>query len=94
MSYYYKESTIRIKNNIVDYDGSPFAPTSHTVEIFDCKGVLKQTFNDPFEVEPGIYFVDYTIPSNGKSGKWKIVWSAYAGDRSSVGVLEFEVRSP
>jgi len=90
----YKGSTVRIRNTLKDYDNSPLTPDSQEVKIYDPDSILKETITSPTLESTGIYHVDYTIPSDGKDGNWKVVWRAVKGAKPHLDVFTFSVSTP
>lgn len=91
----YQGTTVRIKNTLTDYDGSALTPDSQEVRIYDPDGteVSGSPFMPTLESE-GVYYVDYTIPADGKTGKWKVVWKAVEGTKPNIDVFTFDVSAP
>ena len=90
----YLGGTVRIKNTLTDYDGSKLTPDSQEVKIYDPVGGLKHTETSPTLESEGVYYVDYTIPSDGEEGGWKVVWKAVKGGKPNINVFIFEVSAP
>ena len=90
----YKGSTVRIRNVMKDFDDSPLTPESQEVKIYDPEGTLKETITSPTLESTGIYYMDYTIPSDGKEGNWKVIWTATKGVKPHLDVFTFSVSTP
>jgi len=90
----YRGSTIRIRNTLRDFDDSYLTPDSQEVKVYDPDGTLKETITSPTLESTGIYYVDYTIPSDGKDGNWKVVWRAIKGTKPHLDVFTFSVATP
>lgn len=94
----YLGTTIRLRNTLTDYDGSPLTPDSLEVRIYDSEGteVTGSPFTSPdvkLESE-GVYYLDYTIPTDGKAGKWKAKWTAVKAEKPNIDTINFPVSSP
>jgi uncharacterized protein YfaS (alpha-2-macroglobulin family) len=90
----YRGSTVRIKNTITDFNGNLVDPDSQTITIYDSNNTQKQQFTSATQESTGVYYVDYTIPSDGATGSWKVVWQITKGTQQSVEVLKFNVEAP
>jgi len=89
----YKGETIRIKAILTDYDGDKFTPDSQEIHIYDPSGndVSGSPFT-PTQLDTGVYYVDYSIPSDADEGTYKVVWIATKGGKT-IGVTSFKVVS-
>lgn len=99
----YLGTTVRLKNTLTDYDGSPLTPDSQEVRIYDPDGTEvdygdENKFFTPKLESEGVYYLDYIIPVNGKPGKWKAVWKAVIGttpdEKPNIDVIPFDVSAP
>lgn len=90
----YQGTTVRIKNTLTDYDGSKLTPDSQEVKIYDPDDTLKDTNTNPTLESEGVYYVDYTIPSDGKEGTWKVVWKAVKDSKPNIDISTFDVSVP
>ena len=95
----FQGTTVRIKNTLTDYDGSPLTPDSQEVRIYDTDGIevdygdTNEYFTPDLESE-GVYFIDYIIPADGKVGKWKVNWKAIKELEPNIDTFTFVVISP
>lgn len=72
----YQGSTIRIKNTLTDYDGSPLTPDSQDVRFYDPDGNLRFFTTSPTLESVGVYYVDYKI------GRSELASDAAAGQKN------------
>jgi len=92
----YQGETVPIENTLTDYDGTPLTPDSQNVKWYDDveNGTLQYTDNAPTLIETGKYRSKYTLPTDAKLGKWKVVWTAVKGGDTDLGIFTFDVIKP
>ena len=84
-------STIQVQNTIKDFDGTEIDPTSHSITIKDGGGVTKQTTTAPTKTSTGVYYYNYTVPTNGNAGTWTVEWKVTYGTYDSIERTCFQV---
>jgi uncharacterized protein YfaS (alpha-2-macroglobulin family) len=85
--------TVKITNDVTDFDGNALTPDSQEITIYDPNGVLKDTNTSP-QGSAGSYFITYTIPSDGKAGDWKVLWKVVKGTDTGIEPFWFNVDEP
>ena len=85
--------TIRFKVTVKDFDGNLADVSSNTVKIYSPSGELKQTFSSATRVSTGVYYVDYTLPTDADVGVWKCVWTVVLDGAYGIQTKTFEVKS-
>jgi len=89
----YLGSTIRIKVTLFDYDGKSLDPDSQEIKIYDSEGTLRKTFDAATYEDAGVYYVDYTIPSDAPTGDWLVIWKIVKGGLPSIDKAYFRVKA-
>lgn len=90
--YLYGES-IRLGNTFTDIDGDVYDPDTLSLTIYDAEGTLEETVtyaaDEIKKTSIGIYYYDYTIPSDSTSqGYWIGVWTVTVTATSQTDVSE------
>lgn len=84
--------TIRIRNRITDYDGSLIESVdSHEIKIYDSTEALIDTITTASWDAGGFFYINYTIPTDAKSGKWTVTWKITKGALDSIDKASFDV---
>jgi len=87
-------STIRINNEVKDFDGNLVNPDvgSQEVKIYDGEGLLKKTITDAeiSQEDLGKFYVDYII-ENSPDGYWKAVWKVEVNSKPDIEAIKFLV---
>jgi uncharacterized protein YfaS (alpha-2-macroglobulin family) len=87
----YPGDTTTIKAIIMDKNGVKIDATSHAIKVYDADGNLKGTYTDPIRDDVGEHHLNYTIPSDGKSGTWKVIWKAVTAEGTKTESISFDV---
>lgn len=93
MTEYLYGETVRLGNTFTDTDGDVYDPDTISLTIFDTEGTSKKvvtyTASEIKRTSAGIYYYDYTIPSDSTSqGYWIGVWTVTVTATSQVDVSE------
>ena len=93
----YGES-IRLGNTFTGIDGNVYDPETLSLAIYDAEGTLEETVtyagDEIKKTSTGIYYYDYTIPSDSTSqGYWIGVWTVVIGTQTDKSEEQFYVRS-
>jgi len=87
-------STIRINNEVRDFDGNLVDPDvgSQEVKIYDNGGLLKDTIADAqiSHESLGKFYIDYIIQGS-PDGYWKAIWIVKVNDKPDVETIKFLV---
>ena len=90
----YMGETVEIQNTITDKYGTLVNPDTQSIEIYDPLGTLKDTITTPTKVSDGVYFIDYTIPTAGPDGTWKLIWKITYSSDIGIEAFTFPVTKP
>jgi len=89
-------STIRINNEVRDFDGNLVDPDvdSQEVKIYDTQGQLKKTIIDAeiSQESLGKFYVDYIIEGS-PDGYWKVVWKVEVNNKPDIETIKFIVEA-
>lgn len=88
---YYKESGLRFKATYEDIEGNKVDPTEPKIKITDSKGTI-MIETTPLLESKGIYYYDYTIPSDAETGVWEVEWTGSVVDMMAIERKKFYVR--
>ena len=89
MTEYLYGETIRLGNTFTDIDGDVYDPDTISLTIFDTEGTSKKVVTyaaaEIKKTSAGVYYYDYTIPSDSTSqGYWMGVWTVTVTASSQV----------
>jgi len=87
---YLTDDTVRIQATITDFDGTLLDPDSDVVVIYDPAGTNMGTI-DTSNVGTGTYTADYSVPSSGTAGFWKVSWKVLSGTWPAREIAYFHV---
>ena len=91
----YLDETIRYQNKFYDFSGGVVQPSSHTITVTNPSGQSVHTDSSPtWDSEEEAYYTDFTIPADGETGNYKIVWKATLGSNNWVISRKFNVEAP
>lgn len=81
MTIVFRGETKRFKATFTDTVTGNFDPSASTLKIYDPDGNLAETYDlaDLSRVSEGVYYVDYTFPSDGEFGRWFASWTGTNG---------------
>lgn len=85
---------VKLEIQYFDVNGDPVEPDSTPeVRIVDTNGsvILDYTSEDVYRQEPGLYQIEYEVPSGATVGMWMDEWRASIGEQSLDTVFVFTV---
>jgi uncharacterized protein YfaS (alpha-2-macroglobulin family) len=85
-----RDDTVRVQAVLTDFDGTLLTPTSDAVVFYDPVGTNMGTVTTA-QAGTGTYTADYSIPSGGTAGIWKVSWKILSGTWPSREVIHFHV---
>ena len=85
-----RDDTIRVQAVITDFDGSLLDSTSDAIVVYDPVGTNMGTVTSA-HAGTGTYTADYSVPSGGTAGIWKVSWKILAGTWPSRETVNFHV---
>ena len=72
-------NSFRVDAIITDYDGTPWDPTTQSIQLYTPAGVASgAALTAPTKVGIGSYTQEITLPAT-PSGRWKVRWSCVSG---------------
>ena len=90
-------STITLNNTFTDSDGDVYDPDTLSLTIYDAEGTSKKVVtyaaDEIKKTSTGVYYYNYTIPSDSTSqGYWIGVWTVALGTSVDVSEEQFYTR--
>jgi len=93
MARQFFNSTVRITNQLNDYDGTAITDCNHEIKFYDVDGDLIHTVVSATHEGTGLWSINYKLPASGDAGLWRVVWRAYISAIYNMNVEYFEVCS-